>query len=87
MNPEEIDALLALPKGSEHVEFKEAKGNSHFDRLVSYCLALVDEWGAVLWVCRIDRHAGQSESEPSSFRLAPAVACTRVCRSRCFVKK
>ncbi len=45
MTPQELDALLALPEENEHIEFKEAKRNFHFDKLVEYCVALANEGG------------------------------------------
>ena len=45
MTPQDLDALLALPEENEHVEFKEAKGGFHFDKLVGYCVALANEGG------------------------------------------
>ena len=32
-------------KEDEHLEFKEAKQNFHFETLVKYCVALVNEGG------------------------------------------
>ncbi|MGA7498724.1 MAG: ATP-binding protein [Isosphaeraceae bacterium] len=32
-------------KEDEHLEFKEAKANFHFDKLVKYCAALANEGG------------------------------------------
>ena len=40
----ELDRLLTEPEG-ERLEFKEAKSNYHFDRLVEYCAALANEGG------------------------------------------
>ncbi len=45
MTPQDLDALLALREENEHVEFKEAKSNFHFDKLVAYCVALANEGG------------------------------------------
>ena len=45
MTPQDLDALLALPEENEHVEFKEAKSNFHFEKLVEYCVALANEGG------------------------------------------
>lgn len=33
---------------NEHLEFKEAKNNFHFDKLVKYCAALANEGGGIL---------------------------------------
>jgi len=35
-------------KEDEHLEFKEAKANFHFDTLVKYCAALANEGGGVI---------------------------------------
>lgn len=45
MTPQDLDALIALPEENEHVEFKEAKNNFHFEKLVEYCVALANEGG------------------------------------------
>lgn len=42
--PNEIRQWLLAPEGS-HFEFKEAKTNYHFDKLVDYCVALANEGG------------------------------------------
>ncbi len=44
MTRDEFQALLASPEG-RRVEFKEAKGNFHFDELAKYCVALANEGG------------------------------------------
>ena len=36
---------LLVARENEHLEFKEAKNNFHFDRLVKYCAALANEGG------------------------------------------
>jgi ATP-dependent DNA helicase RecG len=45
MNAADIDALLPLRSEHEHIEFKEAKNNFHFEKLVDYCVALANEGG------------------------------------------
>lgn len=40
----QLEQWLATPEGS-HFEFKEAKTNYHFDKLVEYCVALANEGG------------------------------------------
>jgi ATP-dependent DNA helicase RecG len=45
MTPADLDALLTTRSESEHVEFKEAKNNFHFEKLVDYCVALANEGG------------------------------------------
>lgn len=41
----QIDALLTVRSESEHLEFKEATINFHFEELVDYCVALANEGG------------------------------------------
>lgn len=41
----QIDALLTVRSESEHLEFKEAANNFHFEELVDYCVALANEGG------------------------------------------
>lgn len=41
----ELEVLLTARSENEHVEFKEAKNNFHFEKLVSYCVALGNEGG------------------------------------------
>ena len=45
MNIDELEALLQVKSENEHVEFKEAKNNFHFEKLVDYCVALANEGG------------------------------------------
>ena len=45
MTKNELNALLYLRSENEHVEFKEAKSNFHFGKLVDYCVALANEGG------------------------------------------
>ena len=40
MTPLDLQALLNLSCEGEHVEFKEAKGNFHFDKPVDYFQAV-----------------------------------------------
>jgi len=42
---EQLDQWLTLPSETEHLEFKEAKNNFHFEKLVEYCVALANEGG------------------------------------------
>ena len=42
--PDEFAHLLATPEGS-HIEFKEAKGEYRFEKLLDYCVALANEGG------------------------------------------
>ena len=41
----ELNTLLSVRSEGEHVEFKEAKNNFHFEKLVDYCVALANEGG------------------------------------------
>ena len=41
----ELNILLQARSESEHVEFKEAKRNFHFEKLVDYCVAMANEGG------------------------------------------
>ena len=52
MTPRDLQALLDLRSESEHVEFKEAKTNFHFDKLVDYCVAMANEGGGRI-VCGV----------------------------------
>jgi len=45
MTVAELNALLSARSEGEHVEFKEAKNNFHFEKLVAYCVALANEGG------------------------------------------
>ncbi|MCW5635540.1 MAG: putative DNA binding domain-containing protein [Rubrivivax sp.] len=42
---DDLERLLLARSESEHVEFKEAKSNFHFEKLVDYCVALANEGG------------------------------------------
>ena len=48
MTLDDLQALLDLRSEDEHVEFKEAKNNFHFDKLVDYCVALANEGGGCI---------------------------------------
>lgn len=45
MTESELNALLDVRSENEHIEFKEAKNNFHFEKLVDYCVALANEGG------------------------------------------
>ncbi len=45
MTSSELEALLYIRSEDEHIEFKEAKTNFHFEKLVDYCVALANERG------------------------------------------
>ena len=45
MTEAELNSLLDVRSENEHVEFKEAKNNFHFEKLVHYCVALANEGG------------------------------------------
>lgn len=49
-----LDALQQWmdAREDEHLEFKEAKSNFHFEKLVEYCVALANEGG---WQDRLRR--------------------------------
>jgi ATP-dependent DNA helicase RecG len=49
-----VDAWLTA-KEDENLEFKEAKGNFHFDKLVKYCAALANEGGGSIVLGVTDR--------------------------------
>jgi ATP-dependent DNA helicase RecG len=55
MTPQDLDALLALPEENEYVEFKAARNNFHFDKLVEYCAALANEGGGRIVLGVTDR--------------------------------
>lgn len=42
-------------KENEHLEFKEAKQNFHFEKLVKYCAALANEGGGSIVLGVTDR--------------------------------
>ncbi|MGK2925260.1 MAG: AlbA family DNA-binding domain-containing protein [Lysobacterales bacterium] len=44
---EQLQHWLAEPEGI-HLEFKEAKQNYHFEKLVEYCVALANEGGSLV---------------------------------------
>lgn len=48
MTEAELNALLDLRSGNEHIEFKEAKNRFDFEELVSYCVALANEGGGCI---------------------------------------
>ena len=52
--PELFDRWLAEPEGVR-LEFKEAKNNFHFDKLVDYCVALANEGGGKIILGVTDR--------------------------------
>ncbi len=52
--PEELARWLAEPEGL-HLEFKSARTNFHFERLVDYCVALANEGGGKIVLGVSDR--------------------------------
>jgi ATP-dependent DNA helicase RecG len=52
--PEEFAVLLATPEG-QHVEFKEAKSDYRFEKLLEYCVALANEGGGKIVLGVTDR--------------------------------
>ncbi len=55
MTVEELEVLLQVRSENEHVEFKEAKNNFHFEKLVDYCVALANERGGRIVLGVTDR--------------------------------
>jgi ATP-dependent DNA helicase RecG len=53
-SPDEIRQWLLVPEGS-HFEFKEAKTNYHFEKLVDYCVALGNEGGGKIILGATDK--------------------------------
>ena len=51
---EQLQSWLAEPEGTR-LEFKEAKQNYHFDKLVEYCVALANEGGGKIILGVTDR--------------------------------
>lgn len=51
---EELQRWLEAPEGT-HLEFKEAKRNYHFDKLLEYCVALANEGGGKIVLGVTDR--------------------------------
>lgn len=45
---QQLDQWLNAPSENEHLEFKEAKQNYHFDKLVKYCSAIANEGGGTM---------------------------------------
>ena len=50
----DLEKLIGEPEG-ERLEFKEAKGGFHFDRLAKYCAALSNEGGGSIVLGVTDR--------------------------------
>lgn len=42
---DQLEKWLVAPSETEHLEFKKAKNNFHFEKLVEYCVALANEGG------------------------------------------
>lgn len=51
---DQLAAWLAAPEGPR-LEFKEAKNNFHFEKLVEYCVAVANEGGGVIILGATDR--------------------------------
>lgn len=58
MNQEQLTELMQT-RESEHLEFKEAKRNFHFEKLVKYCAALANEGGGSLILGVTDKRPRQ----------------------------
>lgn len=56
MKEDDLRDLLAIRSENEHVEFKEAKGGFHFEKLVDYCVALGNEGGGYIVLGVTDKH-------------------------------
>lgn len=56
MKEEDLRELLTIRSENEHVEFKEAKGGFHFEKLVDYCVALGNEGGGYIVFGVTDKH-------------------------------
>lgn len=54
MTLDQLESLMKVAEG-EHLEFKEAKQNFHFDKLVKYCAALANEGGGRIVLGVTDR--------------------------------
>jgi ATP-dependent DNA helicase RecG len=54
MSSPQIEEWLRTKEG-EHLEFKEAKNNFHFEKLVKYCAALANEGGGSIVLGVTDR--------------------------------
>ena len=55
-------------KEDEHLEFKEAKNNFHFETLVKYCVALANEGGGRMILGVTDKRAAHGSWQPSFSR-------------------
>ena len=77
----QIDALLNVRSEDEHLEFKEATNNFHFEELVDYCVALANEGGGRMLLGITDkvRRAGWWGQRPSRCRSEPWRASTNGC--------
>jgi predicted HTH transcriptional regulator len=76
----QIDALLTVRSEDEHLEFKEAANNFHFEELVDYCVALANEGGGRMLLGITDKvHAGWWARRRSTSRSAPSQASTSGC--------
>ena len=56
--PEQFQSFIDAVEGS-HFEYKEARGNYHFDELVRYCVALANEGGGKILLGVSDRRPRQ----------------------------
>ncbi len=55
MTIEQLEDLMIAKEG-EHLEFKEAKSNYNFEKLVKYCVALANEGGGKIILGVTDKH-------------------------------
>ena len=69
----------------EHLEFKEAKANFHFETLVKYCVALANEGGGrmILGVTdKLPRTVVGSRAFPTRMTTSYGSSCTAIFKTR-----
>ena len=70
-SPEQLAVWLAAPEGPR-LEFKEAKSNFHFEKLVDYSVALANEGGGVIILGVTDRRPRRPGGLPQ--RMPPTMS-------------
>jgi hypothetical protein len=88
-NLEQLQQWLSEPEGA-NLEFKEAKNNFHFEKLVQYCVALANEGGGKIILGVTDlrprRIVGTTAfAEPGRTEAVCTIVCRTVFRSRKFI--
>ena len=83
---EQLQLWLAEPEGV-HLEFKEARHNFHFDKLVDYCVALANEGGGNIILGVTDLRPRRIVDtavpwSPSAMGRARAIYCRIACMPR-----